>query len=164
MRLVALGFGLREACDRAVALRLQRLDLPLRQLQGRLRALQRGLLLVQLRGVLLGVLNGAIAGLLQVLVARRLLLREHQRRLRLIHLRLVGADLRLLHVELRVDVLDAGLRGRDLRLRLLERDAIVAVVDAGDHVAGGDMLVVGDRDGGDDSRTLSGRARTAAPR
>src|SRR5215831_17047093 len=36
---------LREACDRAVALRLQRLDLPLRQLQRRLRARERGLLL-----------------------------------------------------------------------------------------------------------------------
>ena len=156
-RLVALGFGLRKACDGAVALRLQRLDLPLGEFEVRLRALQRGLLLMQLRGVLLGVLNGAVAGLLQVLVALRLLLCEHQRRLGLIDLRLVGADLCLLHVELRVDVLDAGPRGRHLRLRLFERDAIVAVVDAGDHVARGDMLVIGDRHGGDDSRTPSGR-------
>jgi hypothetical protein len=36
-----------------------------------------------------------------------------------------------------------------LRLGLLERDAVVAVVDAGDDVAGRDMLVVGDRDGSD---------------
>ena len=84
-----------------------------------------------------------------MLVSHRLLLREHQCRLRLIHLRLVGADLCLLHLQLRVDVLDAGLRGRDLCLRLIERDAVIAVVDAGDHVAGGDVLVVGDRDGGD---------------
>jgi hypothetical protein len=28
-------------------------------------------------------------------------------------------------------------------------DAVVAVVDAGDDVVSGDMLVVGDRDGGD---------------
>ena len=83
------------------------------------------------------------------LIARSLLLREHQRRLRLVHLRLVGADLRLLHLELRVDVLDAGLRRRHLRLGLIERDAVVAVVDAGDHVAGGDVLVIGDGDGGD---------------
>lgn len=48
--------------------------------------------------------------------------------------RLVDADLCLLHVALRVDVLDAGMRGRNLCLRLLERDAIVAVIDAGDHV------------------------------
>ena len=87
-----------------------------------------------------------------MLVARRLLLGEHQRRLRLIHLRLVGGDLCLLHVELRVDVLDAGLRGRDLRLGLRERDAIVTIIDAGDHVAGFDMLVVGDGDGGDVAR------------
>src|ERR1700727_568591 len=104
---------------------------------------------MQLRRVLLGVLNAAVAGLLQMLVALRLLLREHQRRLRLIHLSLVGADLRLLYVELRLDVLDAGPRGPDLGLRLFERDAIVALVDAGNHVPGGDMLVIGDRHGGE---------------
>ena len=32
---------------------------------------------------------------------------------------------------------------------MIERDAIVAVVDPGDHVAGDDMLVVGDGDSGD---------------
>jgi hypothetical protein len=69
--------------------------------------------------VLLSILNGAGTRLLQFLVALRLLLREHQRRLSLVELRLVGVDLRLLHLELRVDVFDAGLRGRDLRLRLL---------------------------------------------
>jgi hypothetical protein len=62
---------------------------------------------------------------------------------------LVGIDLRLLHFELRIDVFDAGLRSRDLRVRLIESDAIVAVVDPGDHVVGGNMLVVGDGDGGD---------------
>jgi hypothetical protein len=40
LRLVALGLGLREARNRAVALCLQRLDLPLCQLEGRLRTLQ----------------------------------------------------------------------------------------------------------------------------
>jgi hypothetical protein len=59
LRLVELGFRLREARDGAVALRLQRLDLPLRQLEGRLRVGQSSLMLVQLRAVLLGVLNGA---------------------------------------------------------------------------------------------------------
>ncbi len=117
-------------------------------------ALKRGLLLMQLSRVLLGVLNAARALLRQVLVARRLLLREHQRRLRLIDLRLAGGDLRLLDGDLRVDVLDAGLRGRHLRLRLGKRDAVVALVDAGDHVAGGDVLVVGDRHGGDVARHL----------
>lgn len=51
---------------------------------------------MQLRGVLLGVLDRAVAGLLEVLVALRLPLREHQRRLRLIHPGPVGADLGLL--------------------------------------------------------------------
>ena len=124
-------------------------DLPLRQVQGRLGALKRGLLLAQLRGVLLGVLDRAVAGLLQMLIARGLLLREHQSCLRLINLSLVGVDLRLLHFELRIDVLDAGLRRRDLGLRLLQRDAVVAIVDPGNHVAGGDMLVIGHRDGRD---------------
>ena len=40
----------------------------------------------------------------------------------------------------------AGLSPPD---RLLKRDAVIAIVDAGDRVAGGDVLVVGDRDGGD---------------
>ena len=63
VRLVTLGFCLREMGDRAVVLRLQRLDLPLREPEARLRALQRSLLLMQLRGILLGILNGAVAGL-----------------------------------------------------------------------------------------------------
>ena len=67
--------------------------------------------------------------MLQVLVARRLLLGEHQRRLRLVHLRLVGGNLRLLDIELRVDVLDAGVSGRHLRLRLFERDAEITIVE-----------------------------------
>jgi hypothetical protein len=83
------------------------------------RAKRSSLLLMQLRGVLLGILNSAVARLLEVLVALRLLLREHKRGLSLVHLRLVGADLCLLHAELRIDVLDAGLRRRDLRLRLI---------------------------------------------
>jgi hypothetical protein len=87
-----------------------------------------------------------------MLVPHCLLLCEHQRRLRLVHLGLVGADLGLLHIELRIDVLDAGLRRRDLRLRLLERRAIVTVIDAGNHIAGLDILVVGDGDGGDVAR------------
>jgi len=43
-------------------------------------------------------------------------------------------------------VIDARLRRRHLRLGLGERVAVIAVVDARDHLAGGDMLVVGDRD------------------
>ena len=96
--LVALGLHLCETRDGAVALRLKRLDLPLRQFQRRVRARQCGLLLTQLRAVLLGILDGARASFRQFLISRVLLLSEHQRRLRLLDLRLVGADLRLLHI------------------------------------------------------------------
>jgi hypothetical protein len=101
-------------------------------------------------------LDGARAFLRQVLVARVLLLSEHQRRLRLLDLRLAGADLRLLHLKLRVDVLDAGLRRRHLRLGLIERDAVITIVDAGDHIAGGHVLIVVDGDGGDVAGDLRG--------
>ncbi|HEY3908522.1 MAG TPA: hypothetical protein VGM07_01370 [Stellaceae bacterium] len=47
LRLVALGFGLHQARDVADALRLQGLDLPLRQLEGRLRTLRCRQLLTQ---------------------------------------------------------------------------------------------------------------------
>jgi len=70
-------------------------------------------------------------------VARRLLLGEHQRRLHLFYLCLIGADLCLLPTELRVDGLDVGLRSG--HLRLLERDAVIAIVDTCDHAAGGDV-------------------------
>jgi hypothetical protein len=93
--------GLPKACNSTVALSLERLDLPLRQLQRRLRARQRGLLLVELRAILLSVLYGASTGLLQVLVARRLLLGEHQGRLRLVHLRLFERDAEITIVEFR---------------------------------------------------------------
>jgi hypothetical protein len=53
------------------------------------------------------------------------------------------------------------LRGGDLRLRLLERNPIIAVVDAGDHVASGDVLVVGDRDGGEIAGNLRGECSLA---
>ena len=49
------------------------------------------------------------------------------------------------------------MRGCDLRLRPLERDAIVAVIDAGDHVVSGDMLVVSDGDGGEVVRHFRGK-------
>jgi hypothetical protein len=70
-----------------------------------------------------------------MLVSHRLLLCEHQCRLRLIHLRLVGADLCLLHIQLRVDVLDAGLRGRDLCLRLRREQSATSHFDHSGHSA-----------------------------
>jgi hypothetical protein len=107
------------------------------------------LLLMKLRCPLLGVLHSACAIPRQSVVTGSLLLCESQASLRLLHLRVALGHLGLLDGGLCIDVLDAGLRGRHLRLRLLQRDAVVAIVDAGDHVAGGDMLIVGDRDGCD---------------
>src|SRR5215469_6459829 len=74
--LVALGVGLRQARLGAGALRVQRIDLPLRELQVCLGAVDRRLFLSLLGTELLGALNGAIAFLRQILVAHRLLLRE----------------------------------------------------------------------------------------
>ncbi len=140
--MVALGFGLRKARRGAVALRLQRFDLPLGQLKSCFGARQRVLLLAQLRAVLLRVLNAARASLGQRLIARRLLLREHQRGLCLANLCLIGADLRLLCANLRIDALNTGLCVGNLCLRLIERHAVVAVVDARDDRARCHVLVV----------------------
>ena len=74
MRLVTLGVCLPETRDCAVALRLQRLDLPLRHVDVCLRAGECRLLLLLLRRPLLRVLNGARAGSRQILVALGLLL------------------------------------------------------------------------------------------
>ena len=112
-----------------------------------MRTLHCGLLLTQPRGVPLGVLNGARdSRRRQLLVALRLLLSKHQRRLRLVDLCLVGADLGLLHNDLRIDILDVGPCGGYLSLSLGKRIAVIAVVDPRDHLAGDDVLVVGDRD------------------
>src|SRR6516225_9980043 len=119
LRLVALRLAQAEVRGRAAALRLQRLDLPLRQREGCLRTLHCSLLLAQPRGVPLGVLNSARESRRrQLLVALGLLLCKHQRRLRLIDLCLIGMDLGLLHNQLRIDILDIGPRGGDLSLSL----------------------------------------------
>ena len=85
----------------------------------------------------------------ELLISLGLLLREFQGGLRLLDLRLIDADLRLLDARQGIDVFDAGRCVVDLRLRLLERDAVVASLDLRDHVAGVDVLVVGHRHGGD---------------
>jgi hypothetical protein len=154
LRLIALGLGLRETGNGAAALGVERSDLSLRDREGCLHRLERRLLLVQLGSILLGILHRAGASLCQRLVTRRLLLREDEVRLRLLHLCLVGVDLRLLDRDLRVNVLDIGLRGRNLRLGLREGDAIIALVDAREHVAGGEVLVVRHRHRRDVARHL----------
>ena len=46
-------------------------------------------------------------------------------------------------------------------MSLLECDAVVAIVDARDHVARGNMLIVGDRHGGDVAGHLGGDGKLA---
>jgi hypothetical protein len=62
--------------------------------------------------------------------------------LRLGDLCLAGADLGLLDNQLRVDILDIGPCGGDLCPGLVERVAVIAVVDPRDYLAGDDVLVV----------------------
>ena len=114
--------------------------------KSRLRALDGRLLLQQLRAILLGVLHGAIACAGQMLIARILLLCEYERRLGLIDLSLARIDLRLLHGDLSIDIFYAGRRGGNLRLGLLEGDPVVAIVNARNHAACGNVLVIGDGD------------------
>jgi len=70
-----------------------------------------------------------------------LLLRKHEGRLRLLNLSLARIDLRLLHGNLRVNILNAGLGSSDLCARLCKRDPVVAIINAGDHASCGDVLV-----------------------
>ena len=59
LRLVALSLGLREALLGGAALRLEGLDLSLRDRERRFRIPEGRLLLAQLRSILLGVLHSA---------------------------------------------------------------------------------------------------------
>jgi hypothetical protein len=68
-------------------------------------------------------------------------LREHELRLGLLDLRLGLLDLLLLAVDLGVDVADVGFGDGYLRLGLINRIQVVAIVDLRDQVAGFDMLV-----------------------
>jgi hypothetical protein len=68
--------------------------------------------------------------------------------LRLVDLCLAGADLGLLDNQLRIDILDIGPSSGDLCSGLVERVAVIAIVDPRDYLAGDDVFVVGDRDRG----------------
>ena len=141
-RLVELRIGPRDRRLSAAALGVKRFDLALRHLQRRLRARQCRLLLAQLRGELLRILDAPRRGCRQGLVAGRLLLREDQRRLRLVHLGLARRDLRLLHRELRIDALHIGLGLAHGRFGQADRDGEVRRIDPDQHIALVDELVV----------------------
>ena len=145
------------------ALRPQRVDLPLRHLERRLRAIDSGLLGLKVLDVRRALLSRRPTLLDERLVASPGDPRELRVRLRLSHLRLGRRNLRVLGRDLRVDIVDAGFRARHLSLGLRKRGQVIALVDLGDHVALVDMLVVGDRNGGDIARDF-GRDRELARR
>ena len=62
----------------------------------------------------------------------------------LFELRLGLIDLRLLAINLCRNIGDVGFRNRHLRLRLVDRDPVVPVVDAGEQITRVDVLIVGD--------------------
>jgi hypothetical protein len=110
-------------------------------------------------------LYGARALVDQILGTVLLLLGEFELRLGLVDLRLGLINLLMLTVDLRLDVADVGLRHSDLRLRLrlrlIDRVAIVAVVDKREQIARLDVLVVRDRNLSDIAADLR-RDRKAA--
>ena len=119
--------------------------MPQRDRDRRLRVRQARLVLLAFRLRLLRLLDTAHAGLGEVLVAVGILFGEFQRRLGTRDLRLGRFDLRLLDGRLRIDAADTGFSGRDLRLGLLEGDAVVAFIDLRDHAVRHDVLIVGHR-------------------
>ena len=145
LRLAELRSVLRQTSLGAHPLSLQRLNLPLRQIEVFHRSLYRGLLLAQLRSKLLGVLNAARAGVRQVLITGGLLLCKHQRCVRQSQLRLAGLDLGLLNRHLRLDRLHARPRLLNRGLSLTDRDRVVCRVDHHKQIALVHILVVDDR-------------------
>ena len=94
---------------------------------------------------LLRVLHAAIAGCGEIGVALVLLLREGLCGSVDIDGRLCCGDHRILNIELRLLARDRRLRGGDIGLGLVERDAEVAIVDPGQHLACLHMLVIADQ-------------------
>ena len=54
--------------------------------------------------------------------------------------------------DLAADAVDGGLLGGDLAARRIDRDAVVAIVDLEDHIAGADNRIVARQDRGDMAR------------
>src|SRR5208337_5188766 len=133
--LIALSFGLGDDRLGAHELRFEHLDLALSDREGRLRALQRRLILEKRRSRLLLHLYGSCLFLCELPVSRRLLLRKGQSRLRLLRLGLARHDLRLLRRDLRLDVLHIGLSLTHCRFSLFQGDPEVGRVDHKQQIA-----------------------------
>jgi hypothetical protein len=100
---------------------------------------------IELRGGDLGLVERHRALVLcdQEALIVRLLLRDRAA----LHQKLIAAKILLRLFQQRLVM-------RQLRLGLIERDPVIAIVDAGDDVAGGDVLIVGYRHGSDVARNL----------
>src|SRR5262245_1748520 len=99
LRLVALSLSLCETGERAAALGVERVNLPLSDRKRGLRGLESRLLLVQLGVKLLRILHRTRTPLRPRPVARSLLLCEHEVRLRLFHLDLLCVSLRVMYAD-----------------------------------------------------------------
>ena len=165
---IALGLGqsrleFGERARRLLLLRLQHTDL-------RLRAVDRGCRVGHRRHGLVAIgdrlLKRLPAG--ELLAGQRLLavvfgLHAHLRGLRRDKLRLGLLDRRLLRHDLLLEPLHRGLLRVDLVAGGIDRQPIVAVIDAGDHVAGAHLGVVVDREVGDIAGHLGAKRRVVGP-
>ena len=126
-------------------LRLEDADLLLGGCDNRGVVLHRGVLLANVGLHLLGPLHGGPAVLRQFGVALEILLGIDERRLIRSDLLAVLFDHELLLGDLLVQRVDARLRRRDIGARLVERGLVIPRIDAREHLAGFDRLVVVDR-------------------
>ncbi len=159
--LIELGLRLLQRTLGALELGLQRLDAELGPGERRLGAHHVGLLRLQVGAGLLLALHGPCPLLDQVAGTGLLLLSEVELGLGLVDLRLGLRDLLLLALDLGLDIVDIGLPDRHLCLGLVDGDLVVALIDAGEEVAGIDVLVIGHGHVGDIATDL-GRDREAA--
>ena len=148
------GLELTQGARGFFSLRLQHLDIGDRRLDRRVRCLDggHGLVIVGLR--LLERSTAVDLPRRQVLLALQLEVGADGARLGGRELRLGLIDRRLLHGDLFGEPLDAGLLHRNLVMRGLDRQPVVAIVDARDDIAGLDLCVVLDGNVGDVARDL----------
>ena len=132
----------RERRARLRRLRLDDVELLLHRLKRAGVALDAGVGGRNLRRGVLGVLNRAIASRGEVAVALVLLLRENLVRLIDSNGAFGRVDQRVLRFNRAHLAVDQGLRREHVRLGLVERHFVVAVVDAGEDLPGFDGLVV----------------------
>ena len=145
-RLLFHSAGVSKLGDGLVALGRQNLELLLGGGQRRL-ALQQLRVAGAERGVgLLGALHRAGPGLHQVVVTGALLLGELEIGFRCVDLGGLLLDDRLLQLDLGIEIVYGGLGGRDIGMGLIQRGPEIAVVDAGQELAGLNRLIVGNRD------------------